>query len=309
MAVGQDWCLECGVGAPGSFGARPGWRSAAAIIAATVLLAAAAVAAGYAALTKSSSHRVVTRPAVAQVSTAPDVPPASTVAPTPTPPAAGVPPVTPPKTPTLPAITRAPTPPAAVHPAVPAPTPAPAATTPHTTPAPAVTTPTTPKKTSTISPKSAAGAAGSPVVLDPDAAGTYNPYGYPDSRFGDPSLAIDQDPTTDWSAQVDPSAAPRNATGLTLDLKSPQSLSQLKLHTVTPGMEVEIYGANGAQLPPSITDPAWHHLSPPHHVTKNTTFKLLTGGQKYRFIVLWITKAPSSSSTARMAVNEVTLFH
>jgi hypothetical protein len=306
MAVGQDWCLECGVGAPGSFGARPGWRSAAAIITATVLLAAAAVAASYAALTKSSSHRVVTRPAaVAQVSTAPDVPPTSTVPPTPTPPAAGVPPVTPPK---LPAITRAPTPPAAVHPAVPAPAPAPVAT-PHTTPAPVAATPTTPKKTSTISPKSAAGTAGSPVVLDPDAAGTYNPYGYPDNRFGDPSLAIDQDPTTDWTAQVDPSAAPRNATGLTLDLKSPQSLSQLKLHTVTPGMEVEIYGANGAQLPPSITDPAWHHLSPPHHVAKNTTFKLLTGGQKYRFIVLWITKAPSSSSTAKMAVNEVTVFH
>jgi hypothetical protein len=303
MAAGQDWCLECGVGAPGSFGARPGWHSAAAIITATVLLAAAAVAASYAALNRSS-NRVVTRPAsVAQVSTAPDVPP-TTSAPATAPPASGLPSIKAAKPPKIPAVatptpTPTPAPPAAVvHPATPAPT-----------PTPVTPTPTTPTKTSTVSPKSAAGAAGSPVVLDPDAAATYNPYGYPDTRFGDPSLAIDQDPSTDWTAQVDPAVAPRNATGLTLDLKSPQSLSQLKLHTATPGMEVEIYGANGAQLPPSITDPAWHHLSPSHHVAKNTTFKLKTGGQKYRFIVLWITKAPSSSQTAKMAVNEVTLFH
>lgn len=296
------------MGAPGSLGQRPGWHTAAAIIAATVLLAAGAVAASYAALSKSSK-KVVTRPAtVAQVppattpvapGTTPATPPPTSIKPgtTPTPPISHV-------TPTpAPAVTTPAAP--ATHAPTPTPAPAPAPSTPAATSAPTATT----HHTSTVSPKSAAGSPGSPVVLDPDAASTYNPYGYPDTRFGDPSLAIDQDPSTDWSAQVDPAAAPRNATGLILDLKSPQRLSRLKLQTVTPGMEVEIYGANGDQPPPSITDPAWHHLSAPHTVPRTMTFKLVTGGQQFRFIVLWITKAPSSSSTAKMAVNEVTLYH
>ena len=62
MATVQDWCLECGAGAPGKLSARPGWRSAMTLIAATVVLATAAVAASYAALSKSPK-KTVTRPA------------------------------------------------------------------------------------------------------------------------------------------------------------------------------------------------------------------------------------------------------
>lgn len=303
MASAQDWCLECGTAAASSrFGRRPGWGAAAGIITATVVLAAGAVAAGYAALNRSSK-RVVSRPA-----TLAQVPPAATPAPV-TPNAATgnatVPPVPGTRATKVPKIpTRISTPPAAAAPPVTS-SPSPVVSSP-----PAATSPTTHTRTrSTVSPKSAAAAPGSKVVLDADAAATYNPYGYPDSSFTDPSLAIDQDPTTSWTAQIDPSAAPRNADGITLDLKSPQTLHQLKLQTRTPGIEVEVYGANGAQPPPSITDPSWRHLTAPHTTGRVAKFKLLTGGQKFRFLVVWITKAPSSSAGSTVAISEVTLYH
>ncbi len=314
MAGAQDWCLECGAGAPGLFAARPGWRSATGIIAATVILVAVAVAASYAALS-TSSKRVVTRPATVAQTPPPasPAPPAST--PAPTPPAAAKP------GPTLPAVTpgkTAKTPPIAAHTPTPAPAPAPppAPAPQPASPAPAASTPapvthsTAPAHPkSTISPNSAAGALGSKVVLDPDAASTYNPYGYPDARFGDPSLAIDQDPSTSWTAQVEPSTAPRNADGLLIDLKAPQTLHRLRLRTSTSGMEFEVYGANGPQPPPSITDPAWHHLSPPHRASRDMLLKLLTGKQTYRYLAIWITKAASSSPTAKVAISELTLYH
>ncbi|MBA3808887.1 MAG: hypothetical protein H0X28_10935, partial [Solirubrobacterales bacterium] len=34
MSLAQDWCLQCGAGAPGAIGS-PGWRSAATILLAT----------------------------------------------------------------------------------------------------------------------------------------------------------------------------------------------------------------------------------------------------------------------------------
>ncbi|MFZ2050720.1 MAG: hypothetical protein WAU69_07295, partial [Solirubrobacteraceae bacterium] len=47
MQDGQDWCLQCGAGAPGSSRTGPGWRSAAAVLGATGVLVLGAAAAAY----------------------------------------------------------------------------------------------------------------------------------------------------------------------------------------------------------------------------------------------------------------------
>ena len=52
------------------------------------------------------------------------------------------------------------------------------------------------------------------------------------------------------------------AEGLVIDLKTARRLSAVELITSSPGMSVQIYGANGHTLPTSITDPAWVQLSP-----------------------------------------------
>jgi hypothetical protein len=154
----------------------------------------------------------------------------------------------------------------------------------------------------------------SALVLDTNAATPYNPYNYPASWFGDPSLAIDGDTSTSWTAQVNPASAPAMAEGLLINLKAKQKIAVLQLVTSTPGMTVQVYGANTQAVPTSITDPAWIPLSAFKLVKKkHVRLKLRDSKKTFRYITLWISKAPASavgSATApgHVDINEVELF-
>ncbi len=316
MAPGQEWCLQCGSGAPGSLDASgPSWRSAAAILTATAVLVLGAAAAAYAALNKEGSRRAT--PTVLAVATTPT---AATQTPTT--------PITPTPTPTTPGASATPTPkasetPPAANPLVStgtakppkipltAPTPKSSGTT-TSTPA----SPSSKESTPTTTTPAAGGEGGgeaatepqpTAIVLDPTAAKTYNPYAYPASEFGDPSLAIDGDTSTEWTAQVNPAVAPKMAEGLAIDLNSPQRLSAIELVTSTPGMSIQVYGAKTSTLPTSITDPSWVQLTPYLTVKKHHEhIKLQDSGKGFRFITLWISKAPAAAS--HVSVNELELF-
>jgi len=306
----QDWCLQCGAGAPGSLTADgPSWRSAATILGVTAALVVGATAAAYAALSKEGPRK--TRPA------------ASAVAQTPTPATTPVTPTTPGAlTPTTPKALGTPT---TVNPLLPTGTTKPpkiplTAATPKSssgtttvpqTPSGGETTPsTTPSGGSTPAAESQPTA----ILLDTNAAATYNPYGYPASDFGDPSLAIDGDTSTGWTALLHPAVAPKMAEGLVIDLKTAQKLSALELVTSTPGMTVQVYGANGHALPASITDPAWVPLSSYQvEKKKHVRIKLRDSTKAFRFVTLWISKAPAASigtaqAPGHVSVNELELF-
>ena len=318
MATGQDWCLQCGAGAPGSLdGGGPSWRSAAVILTATAVLVLGAAAAAYAALNKGGA----TKPHPTIVAVAPTT---STAAATPTP----TTPVTP--TPTT-SGAATPTPKASGTPATNPLAPTGSANPPKiplTTPTPKSSpTTTTPAKTNEPTPtattpsgskESGGGATAEPtptaIVLDPDAASTYNPYGYPASEFGDPSLAIDGDTSTEWTARVNPAVAPKMAEGLAIDLKSTQRVSAIEVVTSTLGMSIQIYGSSSQTVPTSITDPAWVQLSPYLTVKKrHERIKLKDSTKAFRFITLWISKAPAAQvgtaeAPGHVSVNELELF-
>ena len=152
----------------------------------------------------------------------------------------------------------------------------------------------------------------SPILLDTNAASTYNPYSYPATRFGDPSLAIDGEAKTAWTAQVDPASAPKMAEGLVLDMRTAQSVGSAIVKTTTTGVTVAMYGANGHNLPASITDPAWKRLSGSKLLKKKSTkLTFKTKGAGYRFILLWVAKAPSGSTAAKpgsVSIDELELF-
>jgi hypothetical protein len=291
MADGQDWCLQCGAGAPGGVG-TPSWRSAATILGASAVLVLGAAGAGYAALNKHTAK----------------TPAASTLAATSTPAAASTP--------------------AATTPAVSAP----ATTTPAKVKLPQtiVKPPKIPLTASVPSTKSATKAKTTPsstttggagpsseskpkaILLDTNAASTYNPYNYSPGLFGDPSLTIDGDTSTGWTAQVEPTVAPKLAEGVLISLKSKQMLSLVKLVTSTPGMTVQVLGANGQTPPSSITDPAWTTLSAVRLVKKqHIEIKLRHSKKAFTFITLWISKAPAGSTSenpGHVSVNELELF-
>ncbi len=299
MAAGQDWCLQCGAGGPGSLG-TPSWRSAATILGAVAVLVLGAAAAAVAALSKGTPKAHVVTTTVAQAS-----------APTATTPATGTTPgapgstfkaktglglgtVKPPKIP-LTAVTPK----------------ASEKTTTTTTSSSETKTSTTPSSTSTGETTNEESQQ-SAIVLDTNAATTYNPYGYPASGFGDPSLAIDGDTSTAWTALVNPATAPKMAEGLLIDLKAKQKVAVLELVTSTPGMSIQVYGANGHTAPASITDPAWIPLSAPKVAKKKRLrISLRDSAKAFMFITLWISKAPASSTPeapGHVDVNEVELF-
>ena len=288
MAPGQDWCLQCGAGAPGSVERHP-WRPWAIALAATAVLVLGAAAAAYAALSKEPKHTPVKVATVAQAPPPAPAPVPSTPVPsTPTPKAAA--PVT--KVPTVtPKATPTPTPAAPVTPATPE------------------------QKTSTTESGTTGGQSGpEPILLDTDAASTYNPYAYPADGFGDPSLTIDGDTSTGWTAQVNPATAPAMAEGVVIDLKSSEKLSFVKLVTSTPGMTLQVYGADVKTVPASITDPAWVPLSKSVTLKKKRARLALKNKTKaYRFVAVWISGAPQSSvgtaeAPGKVTLNEIELF-
>ncbi len=316
LAAGQDWCLQCGSGAPGSLSSRtPSWRSAAVILTALAVLVAGAATAAYAALNKSSGPPATTT--IAQAT-----PPASTPT-TPVTPAPSATATAKIGTPT----TITPLPKPAKIPLTPSVTPTPKAIVPTPTPTNTPSLPTGTNKSATTTPKKSSEevvgeAHPEALTLDTNAASTYNPYNYAATNFGDPSLTIDSDPTTAWTAQLEPSVAPKMAEGVVIDLNTARRLSGAALTSDTPGMTVQVYGSNAATLPSSITDPSWSALTPSFvakkrhvriHFGRGSSMIAAAGRQPHRFVVLWISQAPAAAvgtpeAPGHVEVNEFELF-
>ena len=328
MQEGQDWCLQCGTAKPRLFAGGPGWRTGIAILGSTAVLVCGAAVAAYAALNKTKPKPSVVALVVKTSATGV---PATTV------------PTTPGATPT-PGTTPLPGTPTTVKatpPKIPLQTPTPKSTsgadneannalfppetktTQTTSPTKTTSTNTTgestkstgeSKETSSSETKTSAeeSETPSPILLDTNAASVYNPYNYPASLFGDPSLAIDGEVSTAWTAQVQAENAPKMAEGLLLDLETPQKLGSAVVKTTTTGITVEVYGTNGSAPPMSISDPAWARLVGLKVLKKKSTpFTLKVKGKGYRFILLWLAKAPATSTATNpgsVSINEFELF-
>lgn len=328
MQEGQDWCLQCGTAKPRLFAGGPGWRTGIAILGSTAVLVCGAAVAAYAALNKAKPKRSV----VALVVKTPATGVPATTAPS-TPGATSTPGTTP--------LPGTPTTVKATPPKIPLQTPTPKSTSGADTEANNALFPPETKTTKTTSPTNTTGTnttgeptkstgesketgssetkttaeeseTPSPILLDTNAASVYNPYNYPASLFGDPSLAIDGEVSTAWTAQVQAENAPKMAEGLLLDLKEPQKLGSAVVKTTTTGITVEVYGTNGSIPPTSISDPAWARIVGLKVLKKkSTSLKLKTKGKGYRYILLWLAKAPATStatSPGSVSINEFELF-
>lgn len=319
----QQWCLNCGACEPGSLDERPnlGPLKVLALTAAILALGAAvAVAAAIKERNAPSSHTVALVPATTPTTPLPTTPaPAAT---TPTPGGTGG--ASTPHSSSKGSGSNLLFPPSSTTkpPKVTAPAPTPQAGDEATTPpsSGSGSSPTTPSKATTETGSSTttgskASEQPSPILLDTNAATTYNPYNYPESSFGDPALAIDGEPSTAWTAQVQPHSFPNMAEGLLIDLREPTKLSSLELRTPTPGMTVQIYGAKGAKAPTTITEPGWVLLSGSHKLKKKVTHlkKLRTESRSFRWVLVWLVKAPPSAqgtpaAPGHVALGEVALY-
>lgn len=317
LAGTQDWCTQCGGVVPGVL-APPRWRSPAAILAVLVVLAIAAAGAAYAALNQHSPKRAtVTRTVAAATVPATTAPTATTPATPEGGAAAGsgfrkLPklPLHKFRLPKIPLTALTPTSKAK----------APATKKPASTEAggtePGSSSKTSKEREGAEGAGGAAPEAGQPkaILLDTNAASTYNPYNLPAAYFGDPSLTIDGDTSTAWTAEVPPASAPGMAEGLLFDLKSHQKLSVLELDSSTVGMTVQVYGTASGTVPDSILASEWAPLSSPRTLTKRVSkIKLRSQKRGVRYIALWISRAPTSAAgtpeaPGHVSVQEVELF-
>jgi hypothetical protein len=305
LAAGQNWCLECGAAAPGRLGPQPGRRALATVSTFTVLLLAGAGVASYAAVSGGGGRHVV--------ASAP--PPANAIAQAP--PTVTTPP---------PATTPAP-PPAATTPAKPLPKVAPPATTPAVTAKPVVpakpVTTTPSKPTTTTHAQHAAPRTGptttSRVALDPSSGSLYDPYGRASAK-GDPTHALDGNPSTSWFVTV--GTPDEMGVGYVVDIPSPVSVQSVLLFTHTEGFDVEVYGTGSTSLPPNVLDPHWIHLATRTNVDASQPgikapdgnvagdgkerIALSSGAKRFRHLLLWFTQPPETGQTVRLS--ELQLF-
>ena len=334
LREGQQWCLHCGACEPGSLGERPNLRPLTVLALTAAILALGAAVAVAAAIDEHGST-----PRSATVALVPATTPTTAVPTTPAPsattPGTGgtTTPHSSPKSSSGSNLLFPPSP-TTKPPKVTSPTPTPEAsggsnsagessgsgagsTTSGSTTTPSKAT-TTETGTSTTESKSKAGAGTSeqptPILLDTNAATTYNPYNYPESGFGDPALAIDSEPSTAWTAQVQAHSFPGMAEGLLIALREPAKLGRIELRTPTRGMAVQVYGAGGAKAPTTITEPGWVLLSGSHTLKKTVThLRLHTEGHTFRWLVVWLVKAPASAqgtpaAPGHVALSEVALY-
>jgi len=280
-AASQRWCLECGAELPAA--RRSGLRPVVGIATALAVLVGAASAGGYTLL---------------QTGRQPP-PPTTTVAQAPAP---------------------APTPPPATQEALPVapnprPLPLPSYTTPrlstgttgtHTGGAGVATTPQTttggqPGGSTVPQPPPKAQTALVNVALGA-AAVVYAPYAAADADLGDASRVVDGTTRTAWKTPVapDPTVAP--LLGVYVDLASREQLRSLVIETPTPGMNVEIYGAE--QGPPAtITEDGWDHIATRADLFGTTKVRLPK--RPFRYVLVWITALPPNGDHA--AISELSL--
>jgi hypothetical protein len=298
LADGQDWCLQCGSAARGSLEpGRRGWRSIGLALGATAVLVLGAAAAAYAALSKTTPPAPPPQ-VVTTIAQAPSVPTAPV-----SPPSTGAPGV-----PTAPSAKVKPPKKSSVQPSP-------------------QSSQTTPGESNNEEPAggegenenesttgSAKGEPPVPILLDTNAAATYNPYNYALSGFGDPRLAVDGDTSTAWTAVVEPRLAPRMAVGLVIDLHAPRRVGSLTLISSTRGMTVQAFGSRATSPPDSITARAWTTLSKSMKTKKRKThIELRHSEESFRLVALWISRAPvtavgTPSAPGQVSVDELELF-
>ncbi len=154
----------------------------------------------------------------------------------------------------------------------------------------------------------------SQVFLCQTCAQAYNPDGLGgDTAQNDnrAALAIDGNPSTYWQTeQYYSGTLGKPGVGIFVDAKPGVAARELRLQTSTPGFNAQIRATN---TPPSLTatDPGgtadgWTQLANLASVRRRADVKFNTGGQRYRYYLVWITTLPPGQNS--VTINEIQLY-
>jgi serine/threonine-protein kinase len=136
----------------------------------------------------------------------------------------------------------------------------------------------------------------------------------PDGLNGDTSqnnaaagLAIDGNTTTAWTTQQYYSGTlGKPGVGLYLDANPGTAARKMVITSATPGFAATIYATNTTPNPTSFGASHWTRVGGVMTVAGHQALPLATGGTRYRYYLVWITKLPPGSNS--VSLNEVSLY-
>jgi tRNA A-37 threonylcarbamoyl transferase component Bud32 len=135
------------------------------------------------------------------------------------------------------------------------------------------------------------------VALGSDAAHDYDPQGDDDESGEATQFAIDANPTTVWDTETYDAGfegANKEGVGLYVDAGSEVAAKEVAVRTSTPGFTAAVYAAN--EVPDDIA--GWTKVSTDTRIGQEQQIQLDTGGQSFRYYLLWITELPEDGKAA-----------
>jgi serine/threonine-protein kinase len=135
------------------------------------------------------------------------------------------------------------------------------------------------------------------VALTSGAAHDYDPQGDDDESSEATQFAIDANPTTVWDTEAYEAGfdgANKDGVGLYVDVGSRVAARRVEVATSTPGFTAAVYAAN--EVPDDVD--GWTKVSSDRSIGQEQELPLDTGGQSFRYYLLWIDELPDGGKAA-----------
>ena len=124
---------------------------------------------------------------------------------------------------------------------------------------------------------------------------------------GTVSLTTDGDAATSWTTEHYDSpdfGNIKDGVGLYIDAGRPLVAKGIRLSTPEPGWQLELYVEN--RVPHTVAD--WTRVGSGAMDRRRKTFTLDTGGQRFRYYLVWITRlAPAANSRFQAGISDISL--
>ncbi len=159
-------------------------------------------------------------------------------------------------------------------------------------------------------PREAAPADTEAVSVKSTSAVDYDPEGDEEEGSDETTRATDPDPDTAWTTESYDDPEPfgpnglKSGVGLYIDAEPEVVASQIRIKTPDPGWEMTLYAAPNGEPPADLT--GWTEVGGGTMDSKTEDFELDTGGEPYRYYLVWITSLPPDSD--EVAIGQLTLF-
>jgi tRNA A-37 threonylcarbamoyl transferase component Bud32 len=131
----------------------------------------------------------------------------------------------------------------------------------------------------------------------------YDPLGDGSEHTSEAPRVVDRDRGTTWSTESyrgGLAGSNKAGVGIYLDAKPGVEAVRMVVQTPEPGWKAEIYGAPAGRVPDSI-ESGWTPLADGTVREEEQRFRLDTGGERFRYYLVWITELPPNSERAEIS--------